>query len=80
MGRKRFTLDCIGIFDDEKNKYIFDDEFKELVDLLNDLSEENEKLEKKVKKLESTLANDIVRKSEIKEIWKQRTEKKVIDV
>lgn len=43
---------------------------KELMDNAN----ENELLKKKIRELESILADDIVRKSEIKDAWKQRIE------
>lgn len=63
-------------------------------DAIDSLQYENVKLKKKVdeqqsvikeqyeriRELESILADDIVRKSEIKEVWKQRTEKRWNDV
>lgn len=35
-----------------------------------------QKQSERIRELESILADDIVRKSEIKEVWKQRTEKR----
>lgn len=49
MNEKRFELDGTGIFDNKTNRFFyktFDNE--EVVDLLNELSEENEQLKEKL--------------------------------
>ena len=52
MSDKRFELDRAGIFDNKTNHFyykIFDEE--EVVDLLNDLSEENKELKQQLNKI-----------------------------
>ena len=60
MSDKRFEWNIVGIFDNKTNHFyykIFDEE--EVVDLLNDLSEENKELKQQLDKIPQ----------KIKEVW-----------
>lgn len=49
---------------------------REVVDLLNKQQATIQKQSERIRELENILADDIARKSEIKDAWKQRTEKR----
>ena len=67
---------------DEHTFFVWDNEKDERMTALNVTKKLNEQQSvikeqyERIRELENILADDIVRKSEIKEVWKQRTEKR----
>lgn len=71
----------IDLKDDKNQSYKVIIKLRQIVcDMLNEQQVTIQKQSERIRELESMLADDIVRKSEIKDAWKQRTEKRWNDV
>lgn len=69
------TGECLGFTAQIKGRLNLQDAIiKEQEQKIAKLVEENKQLQERIRELESTLADDISLKYEIKEAWKQRTE------
>lgn len=81
MSEKRFEWDRTGIFDNKTNHFYyktFDNE--EVVDLLNDLSEENERLKKEVENLQSNMMESLGEHRKYEKSLEEENERKTNEI